>query len=218
MKTLEELAFELDRVGAAQKCEQLMSTYVNLVAAMRCRDYVQLWARRDDCRLEMPWGVYEGYAGVERCYLVDHGDRSTPELEPALRGLLCIHSLGTSIIEVAGDGQTAKGVWLSPGFETTNTPEKGPQAMWSWGKYGVDFIQEDGEWKIWRMKLYPLFLSPFETCWTDIPPYAGPDQATSIDHPLERPAWNYDPNGVYPDDQPTLPVPYQTYSDLGYTW
>ena len=69
MKTLEELAFELDRLGAAQKCEQLMSTYVNLHAAMRHYAYMKLWAHRDDCKLEMPWGAYEGFAGVERCYL-----------------------------------------------------------------------------------------------------------------------------------------------------
>ena len=31
MKNMEELAFELDRVGAAQKCEQLMTTYVSCI-------------------------------------------------------------------------------------------------------------------------------------------------------------------------------------------
>ena len=78
MKNMEELAFELDRVGAAQKCEQLMTTYVSLHMEMRHKDYLRLWTQRPDCKLEMPWGAYEGYAGVERCYLKDHGDRSMP--------------------------------------------------------------------------------------------------------------------------------------------
>ena len=129
MKTLEELAFELDRVGAAQQCEQLMSVYVSLHMEMRHIDYMKLWTHREDCKLEMPWGAYEGFKGVERCYMEDHGDRSMPEIQELLKGLLCVHTIGTSVIEVAEDGQTARGVWISPGFETAN---EGPEACGSW--------------------------------------------------------------------------------------
>ena len=48
MKTMEELAFELDRVGAAQQCEQLMSVYVSLHMEMRHIEYMKLWAHRPD--------------------------------------------------------------------------------------------------------------------------------------------------------------------------
>lgn len=218
MLNLEELAFELDRVGAAQKCEQLMSIYVNLHAAMRHIDYMKLWSKREDCRLEMPWGAYEGRKGVERCYLVDHGDRSMPEIQELLHGLLCVHCIGTGVVEVAEDGQTVRGVRISPGFETANEGPEGHQGMWAWSKYGVDFILEDGEWKIWKMKVYPLFQAPYDTCWTDVPPYDGFMLETTIDHPLERPIWNYDPNGICPDDQPAPPEAYKTYDDVGYTW
>ena len=218
MKTLEELAFELDRVGAAQQCEQLMSTYVSLHMEMRHKDYMKLWTHRSDCKLEMPWGAYEGFKGVERCYLKDHGDRSMPEIQELLKGLLCVHCIGTSVIEVARDGKTARGVWISPGFETANEGPEGPQAMWAWSKYGVDFLLEDDGWKIWKMKVYPLFQAPYDTCWTDVPPYDGFMLDTSCDHPLERPIWNYDPKGRYPDDQPAPPEPYGTYDDVGYTW
>lgn len=218
MKTLETMAFELDRIGAAQKCEQLMSVYVNLHAAMRHVDYLKLWAKRDDCRLEMPWGAYEGYQSVERCYLVDHGDRSYPETQELLHGLLCVHAIGTSVIEVAEDGKTARGVWISPGFETANEDADGPKGMWAWSKYGVDFLLEEDGWKIWKMKVYPLFQAPYDTPWTDVPPYGGFLLDTSIDHPLERPIWNYDPKGIYPDDQPAPPQPYRTYDDAGYIW
>ena len=68
------------------------------------------------------------------------------------------------------------------------------------------------------MKVYPLFQAPYDTCWTDVPPYDGFMLETSCDHPLERPIWNYDPNGRYPDDQPAPPEPYRTYDDVGYTW
>lgn len=217
MKTLEQLSHELDRLGAAGQCEKLMSVYVSLHAEMRHIEYMKLWAHREDCKLEMPWGAYEGFAGVERCYLKDHGDRSMPETQELLKGLLCVHCIGTSVIEVAEDGRTAKGVWISPGFETAAEDGK-PMGMWAWSKYGVDFILEEDGWKIWKMKVYPLFQAPYDTCWTDVPPYDGFMLDTTCDHPLERPIWNYDPNGVYPDDQPAPPQPYKTYADVGYTW
>ncbi len=109
---MEELAFELDRVGAAQKCEQLMTTYVSLHMEMRHKDYLRLWTQRPDCKLEMPWEPMR-LCGRERCYLKDHGDRSMPEIQELLKGLLCVHTIGTSVIEVAADGKTAQGVWIS---------------------------------------------------------------------------------------------------------
>ena len=68
-----------------------------------------------------------------------------------------------SAVEVAKDGKTAKGVWLSPGHESCYIPDfskfpdwkKGdplPENLeimssceWAWSKYYVDFIKEDGE-------------------------------------------------------------------------
>lgn len=218
MKSLEELAQGFDRLGAAQACEKLMSVYSFLHTRMRHEDYMKLWAHRDDCKLEMPWGAYEGFSGVERCYLKDHGDRSYPETQALLKGLLCVHCIGTSIIEVAGDGRTAKGVWISPGFETAAEDGEG-QGMWAWSEYGVDFIQEDdGQWKIWKMKVYPLFQAPYDTCWTDVPPYDGFMLDTTIDHPLEKPIWTYDPSRQFPMNNPPTPIPYKTYADIGYNW
>ncbi len=57
------------------------------------------------------------------------------------------------------------------------------------------------------MKVYPLFQG--DTCWTDVPPYDGFMLETTCDHPLERPIWNYDPNGHYPEDQPAPPEAYR---------
>ena len=97
--TLEQLAQELEalkaeneRLKAARECENLMATYSYLGSAHRLREYMQLWADREDSCLEMPWGVYDGYSGVCRCYLEDHTDRSAPEALEELEG--CIPAAG----------------------------------------------------------------------------------------------------------------------------
>ena len=67
-----------------------------------------------------------------------------------------MHTLTTPIIEIAGDGKTAQGMWYTPGFgpiERENyDPKDGPlQGEWIYEHYAVDFIKEDGKWKIWHM-------------------------------------------------------------------
>ena len=157
---LEELTRKLERLEAAQACRNLMGLYSYYHCAFRNKEYVELWAKRDDDLLVMPWGEYRGFEGIKACYLQDHGDRNDPEIQdsPILKGGMMMHCMDTEVLEVAGDGKTAKGVWMSPGHESCFIPDfekipgwkKGdpvpPNAPmvssceWAWSKYQVDFI------------------------------------------------------------------------------
>ena len=80
-----------------------------------------------------------------------------PNLARAAPPSICrMHTLTAPLIEIAGDGKTAQGMWYTPGFgpiERENyDPKDGPlQAEWIYERYAVDFIKEDGQWKIWHM-------------------------------------------------------------------
>ena len=127
----------------------------------------------------MPWGYYQGIDGVRKCYLEDHGDRNDPEIQnsPILKGGMMMHCMNTEIIEVSEDGQTAKAAFFSDGHETyiegrvpgfyDPSVEPVPHAEWCWGAYAVDFIKDDGEWKIWHMRLYPISKSEYGESWVD---------------------------------------------------
>jgi hypothetical protein len=81
-----------------------------------------------------------------------------PEIEniPENEGIgdMVIHTLTTPYIEIAKDGQTAKGVWMSVGLAAGVRNEGKPQYNWFWEKFGVDFVKEDDEWKIWHFQIY----------------------------------------------------------------
>jgi len=68
-------------------------------------------------------------------------------------GQLLLHVTTTGIIEVAEDGQTAKAFWYSPGM----IMETGQSAGSIWEIYGVDFVKEDGEWKMWHLHMFTDF-------------------------------------------------------------
>ncbi len=59
--------------------------------------------------------------------------------------------LYSPLIEVAGDGQTAKGLWSCLGAHN-EVGGAGPVANWTWGYFAADFVKEGDGWKIWHLQ------------------------------------------------------------------
>lgn len=217
MSDLNELMLQAERLEAAQECRNLMGKYSYLHTAFRNVEFMELWSKRDDVSQTMPFGKFEGYEGVYQSYVGFHGDRYNPEDYEQLRGLMMMHQMSTDVIEVAADGKTAKGIWISPGTETA--PDFGKdKGSWCWGKYEVDFIKEDGQWKFWHMTLFPLFLTPYNRSWGEpalkMTGNGGMPDIGDFCKPLEKPFWTYGPDAVYPDDEPAIPQAYESYPGL----
>ena len=224
---LEELTLKLERLEAQEACRNLMGKYSYYHTAFRNKEYIDLWAKREDDLLSMPWGDYHGFEGVKACYMKDHGDRSDPETLERLKGSVMMHTMNTEIIEVAADGQTAKAAFFSDGHETyvegrirrsnDEAAEGEAHAEWSWGAYAVDFIKDEGEWKIWHMRLYPISKSEYGESWVDaVQP--TPDDFGFMNSERASKIWHYSPTEVYPENQPAIPWPYEKFEDVGITF
>ena len=72
-------------------------------------------------------------------------------------GQLLLHVTTTAIIEVAEDGQTARGFWYSPGM----IAESGQSGNTIYEAYGCDFVKENGEWKMWHLHMFTDFMGSF---------------------------------------------------------
>jgi hypothetical protein len=134
-------------------------------------------------------------------------------------GSLIMHTLTTPIIEVAGDGKTAKGMWYSPGQVTEIGKDGKPMAMWMWEKYGADFVKEDGKWKLWHIHMYSDFAVAPGKNWTDPAASGNPfSSGDTVEMPPEmRPTiaeTTYKEWGptVVPQLVP-MPEPYHTFSE-----
>ena len=211
--------FELERAltgrMAARACRNLMGRYCFYRTAMRGEDIMAMWSKAPDARCEMPWGVYDGWDSVRRRYVEEqpaHGD-----LE-ARRGSLVINALSTCAFEVAGDTRTARGIWMCQGVHTEVKDGKA-DCRWIWTKYGVDFIFEDGQWRIWHLAIYPLIDTPYEKRWYDNPKltvesFRGvhPDRK-----PTARSLWSMHVDNPYPLGHPAIPRPYDNFDhEVGY--
>jgi hypothetical protein len=201
-----KLEQELARVKAALEIQNLFSRYMILHSAGKDGDCADLFARNSPgVSVEFhSMGLFKGPEGIKKLY--NHNMGGNKKVFP---GGMFEHTLTTPVIEVAKDGQTAKGIWISPGHETFPGKDGKPEAFWMWCKYGVDFIKERGGWKIWHYQVFMTFLCPFDKPWTDAsamprrPGMANADAPTTYYRPYAADS--------SPEYWPAPPEPYETF-------
>jgi hypothetical protein len=218
---------KLDRVDAVQEIQNLMGRYVWEHEVQKDPEFIETKFAKNNP--DVSWevahmGLYRGREAVKEI-LDQHGPRGG-SITP---GTFFVHTLTTPVIEIAEDGQTAKGVWKSPGAETMKDPQTGKlRGMWAWTKYACDFIKEDGKWKILHYHVYRIFMTPADMNYTDgwemkggggIAPAGatsgggrGPTQQASS---LREPTTYDNPfsTSYIPELVPAPPVPYKTFSE-----
>ena len=160
----EKLKHEIKRLQAVNEIQNLMGRYEAIHNNTDMAKSSELFAQHtEDTWAELgTWGRFEGIEAIKK--LFDSMQSHLPE-EFGSEGLMFWHDLATPVIEVAKDCKTAKATWRSPGHETR--PRDGRlQAHWCWGAYAIDFLNEDGEWKIWHFRWFRCFITPFDTSWS----------------------------------------------------
>jgi len=142
------------------------------------------------------------------------------DIKYAASGELGFHMLTTPLIEIAEDGKTAKGMWYTPGFMTMFNDQNGKwNAGWMFEKYAIDFIKEDGKWKIWHFNALCDFFTPYEKSWVDsseerrLNPALGPVGPSGKRDMPGLGTVDYSTRRVQAMDFPKPPEPYRTFSE-----
>jgi hypothetical protein len=163
-----EMQLRIERLESVVAIQNIMSKYQSYHSASDQEKTVSLFASKTPGgKLVFRGHIYEGYEGVKNHFLL-----WMKEAEKDLTGKLYLHEVVSPIIEVAQDGQTAKAQFSSIGCETAFGPNNTLMSLWSWDKYHVDFIKEEGEWKIYNLDFHTTFLTPYEgKGWTEEPEY-----------------------------------------------
>lgn len=205
------LELRIQRAEGGLEAENLHAQHAYTHASTRCKEEWDLiWSRQDDISWAHTFGRMRGFDQVwynsvatynwrgisnyvnifeqipEATYLTDFRNLSE----------VAMHTLATDIIEVAEDGQTARGFFLTPGvlFCACNNNGK----YWGgsmWERYGSDFRYEDGEWKYLHEQVCEDLASDFD--YGNI----GSDKYEWLLHPELRPAG---PGGPPPEPEEGL--------------
>jgi hypothetical protein len=239
------LSERIHRATAAIECEKVMSRHCYYHAGGVHREEIdEFWTKEKPLTWAHNFGQMNSLENYTACYAYDQEANAAQYyalLEPVYpevaavgdrRALIeeAMHLLVSPIIEVAGDGQTAKGLWYTPGcIFSTLTPRKEREGMWIWERYGADFVFEDGQWvyrnlKVccdiaglmdepgWGLSQGPPGPPPDSGSGDDEagpPPGPGGAHAVAVPGPLH---YNLSPTQL-PQDRPGIPVPYRTFEE-----
>ncbi len=194
------------------------------------------WSKREDISMGVNSGWYVGRQALAAYYdSIDNATKQKAQLLKSYfkedlgnmtdeqlygRGPLELRSLDNAIIEIAGDGKTAKGMFVCFGLVTDLEPN-GSISRWVFGTYCMDFIREDGQWKIWHM----LYLEDINEVagqkwgvnapapYPEIPEWA-PLKEIQIAQPNVPETLREHYHGMRPFTRlPKMPEPYETFEE-----
>lgn len=234
---LDALERQIERLEAEIEIKNSMGYYSFHHVSNMQQETIDLFAPdNNDVRSTMMWGAYDGIEGVRENFMVRHMDLHEPA---RCLGIILYHVMTSGVIEVAGDGQTARATWLSPGMSIWPDVNRGvvPTADdiatvdWANIKYGMDYIRQNGNWYWLHQRVYSIFGAPYDKCWVDCPAVKHDWQPSSPEELAIYPQserhgvadreaegwWGYAPGCTYPDDYPAIPQPYENFEkDVGY--
>ena len=214
--TLEE---KVQRLLDIQEIRNLMGKYEYYGFNNDPESIVAMFSTRPDAYVDCEGiGVLEGPAGIRKFFVDWH-----KSLNGDVNGVFSIHAVTTEVIEVAEDGRTARGIWISPGAEAKHSGEGTLESYWIWGKYTVDFIKEDGQWKFWKFRIPHDLLCDYHHSWTDLDgqKLGGDIESVEAKPVGDRPSVY--PENFYSGKRPVStffvpPLPYRTEKDLAGFW
>lgn len=152
---------------AIWKLQSLYCHYINIGAN---KAIVGLFADSPEVEIELSnKGVLVGSDAPHRYFLRLGTDYEVKgDIAPQIRGNMVIHMAVNPTIEINKDGTRAKAVWMSPGI--TNFPIDKKLTMvaaWCWGKYDMEYMKQNGKWKILAFRWRQIFLSRYDKGWVE---------------------------------------------------
>lgn len=215
--------------------KNLMGKYANIVLLNREEEVFSRFWSGNEPTLAFNDGVYRGVEAVKAYYDACRGrnalvasvlQKKFPErlggmTEEEIYGIgpFKVMPMYCPIIEMAGDGKTAKGLWYCQGAKN-DVESCGPRARWTLGWFAVDFIREDDGWKIWHMQYVNDVDCTCGQSWgkepvvyPDIPEFAPLKDFAYPPYTEQKTVRVYYTPDRPVTEAPAIPEPYDTFAE-----
>lgn len=227
------LSQRIDRAVAAVECESLQAIHTYWHAAgIHREEYTDYWSK--DWKITWAhhfgqngnrWTYWQNYVLAQECtaynrfreVLEKYPDAAKDVIDPRTVKEYSNHFLTSPIIEVAKDGQTAKGIFYTPGsvsgFATTDGKVRG---FFLFERYGADFKLEDGKWVYKNLRVCPDIRGEIGGGgFSEAKPFGGmPPMGPNGDTMTREEAMTWAKNAV-PD---LVGYPYEIPAPLHFDW
>ena len=226
----------VDRWEVRRRIQNIMGVFSqHYLLKMEKEIYKDLWSAGEDVCFATNDGYYVGKEAVKGYYEALHQQNTLTnrllrekfpekvagktEEETYGIGFMNYFPLDTPVIEIAADGETAKGIWaLRNTYAQLNAG--GPEAYWQWGWVAVDFRKEAEDWKIWHLQLLnDVHVRAGQKLHEAYVPYPDlPEFSALKDFSMPEPTVKTMVRPLYQTDRPfteppRLPEPYDTFAN-----
>lgn len=149
MRSEAELRLALDRLESARQCRNLMSRFVHWYASGQGEALAELWLDQSGCRYEEEALCLTGSEAIQAWFRT---------WKQPLPRRVELYTLDTEVLEVAPDGRTAQGCWLSPGNAADPDLPSEERVRWVWSEYTAEFARDNrGQWKLYQLTARRIF-------------------------------------------------------------
>jgi hypothetical protein len=212
----------IDQDVAARLCANTMNRYEVYLAQAQLREALALFdLTRSDVQADVGFGFYYGPESIKRLFLGLHGFLEGDAANGTQKnGALYAATNTTEIVEVAEDLKTAKGAWLCNTISTPGDEKSGYKAKTGYCRRVADFVNVNGQWKLWHYFVYGMASAPVGKSWIDPDVYTANQVANVFpkefapDAPRAR---GIGTDGAWLPNRPVtaikVPVPYRTFSE-----
>ena len=152
------LTQNVERAESVRAVKRVQETYAQYSQFGLWTEMAALFA--DNAQLSYGKGSAQGRQAIQHYFLTTFGE-GTHGLKP---GGLHTQMVLRPLINVAADGQSAKGRW----WEFSMTGQYGMKAEWAAGIFENEYVRVRGVWKISRMRYNPMFAGPYATGWRNV--------------------------------------------------
>ena len=179
MKTHLSLERRIHNAALSQEAENVKARHQYLHA--RCdgaTEYDQLWVHTEDCGWGHFFGCMVGFDQVWHGNITDYERMGMErwmqmiDLYPEIAGKVfrplmecSVHTLTCDVIEVADDGRSVRGSFVTPGaIHSTLDPDGAKWCHIMWERYGSDFVidETDGRLKYLNEQVCPDIMSDLD--------------------------------------------------------
>jgi hypothetical protein len=155
---IHRLAQNVERAESVRAVKRVQEAYAQYSQFGLWTEMAALFA--DSAQLSYGKDDAQGRRAIQNYFLTKFGE-GKDGLQP---GGLHTQMVLRPLINVAADGQTAKGRW----WEFSMTGQHGVKAEWAAGIFENEYVRERGGWKISRMRYNPMFAGPYATGWRNL--------------------------------------------------
>ena len=160
---IKELESKLQELQDIEEIKKLQRAYGFYLEHWLAEDLIDLFADGEDCELWIAAGKFRGKEAISRLFRHGNEDKFRISRSEFLHQVMQL----SGVVHVNPDGKTARGRWY--GFGANAFPLEGGKVSPGWmdGVYEVQYVKEEGKWKLKKVHWCMTFRAPWTESFVD---------------------------------------------------